>query len=253
MCRCAPSIARPAQQRPHPPGGVVAADLGGVGPQQRRERRHLHGQVHARQRSGRVRFEPGLRGPSGRRLGQRVEGLLAARGVTVGLLLGHRGLAEQVHGRGYALVPQAPQNRQRRAWRLPDDEAVGHVLDAARRGGAERAPAGLRVPRAQRRRERRRPSLHLVEVLGQVAGEVVQRPAGGGHVDEPEEGGAQLLVLGGEPHGSLVECPDGMPCRRGKRVVEAAPDGLHLLLGHDSILTALSQTLSIISADRPKE
>ena len=43
-------LARADEQRPHAPGRVVAAKVGRLRPQQRAQRRHLHGQVHARQR-----------------------------------------------------------------------------------------------------------------------------------------------------------------------------------------------------------
>ena len=41
----------------------------------------------------------------------------------------------------------------------------------------------------------------LGQIAAKVLGEVVERAAGGGHVDEPEERRAQLLVVGGELRG----------------------------------------------------
>ena len=66
------------------------------------------------------------------------------------------------------------------------------------------------------------------EVLAEVAGEVVERPARGRHVDEPEERRAQLGVARGQLHRALVDGLERVPRARGKRVRELAPDALDI-------------------------
>ena len=201
-----------AQQRAQPRGGVVAAHLRRLGPHQRRERGHLHRQVHARDRAGGVALEQRPLGPARRRPGQRAKGLVAARGVAVGLLLaGHGGLAEQVERGADAVAPLALDHAKRRARRLADDEAVGHVPHAGRGRGAERAATRARARHAHGGGQRRRLLLDLLQVADQVPRQVVERAAGRGHVDEAEERGAQLLVAVGELHRLRVERAQRVP------------------------------------------
>ena len=141
------------------------------------------------------------------RAGELRERVLAARRVPVGLGLGDGRLAEQVDRAGHATVPQVSQHAERRRRRLADDEPVRHVLDPGRGGGADRGARGAVVGHPHRRRERRRRVRHLAQELPQVAGEIVERPAGGRDVDEPEQGGLQLLVGRREVHRALVERP----------------------------------------------
>ena len=84
--------------------------------------------------------------------------------------------------------------------RLADDEAVRHVAHARGRRGAERGAARPRARHPHRGLDRRRALVHLLEVAGEVPGEVVERPAGRRHVHEAEQRGAQLGVLRGELH-----------------------------------------------------
>ena len=74
-----PEILRPPQQRPQAIGGVALAALGRVGPQQRGQRGHLHGQVRARQHARRIALELLPRGPGRRRARDRVQRVRAAR------------------------------------------------------------------------------------------------------------------------------------------------------------------------------
>ena len=145
MCRCAPSSRARAQQPAQPVGGVALAALGRVGPQQRRERGDLDGQVRARERAGGVALERRPLGPVARRAGERLERLVAALGVALRLGLGDGRLAEQVDGARDAVLPQLAQRPERGLRALADDEAVRHVLDAGRRGRAERGRGPARV------------------------------------------------------------------------------------------------------------
>ena len=128
-----------------------------------------------------------------------VSASVAARRVPVGLGLGDGRLAEQVDRAGHAAVPQVAQHAERRSRRLADDEPVGHVLDPRRGGGADRGARRAVVGHPHRRGERRRGVGHLAQELAQVTGEVVERPAGGVDVDEPEQRG---LAAPGRPRPS---------------------------------------------------
>ena len=74
-------------------------------------------------------------------------------------------------------------------WRTP---AAAAAPSAAR--------PGLGAGHAHRRLDRRRALVHLLQVVGQVAGEVVERAAGRRHVHEAEQRRAQLGVLRGQLH-----------------------------------------------------
>ena len=82
---------------------------------------------------------------------------------------------------------------------------------------AAAAPSALRPARESAARiaarERRRAVVHLGEVLAEVAREVVERPARGRHVHEPEERGPQLRVARGQLHRALVERLHGWRAR----------------------------------------
>jgi hypothetical protein len=223
-------LAGATQQRPHPARRVVAAQLGGIGMQQRRQGGDLDREVDARNRSQRIRFEPGIARPAAGLVYEGLERLGAAPRVAVGLRLGHGRLTEQVERGSNPRLPELPQRRQRVAGRLADDEAMGHVLDPHRGGRAECSPARLGVGGAHRRRDRWGSLAHLLQVLAQVTGELVERAAGGGDVDEPEKRRAQLAVLARELHRPLVEGTNGVAGRGGQRGVKLATDPLELAL-----------------------
>ena len=61
-----------------------------------------------------------------------------------------------------------------------------------------------------------------------MAGEVVERSARRRDVDQPEEGGAELGVLGGALEGAGVERPDRMARARGERLGQSGADGAQL-------------------------
>ena len=198
-------LARAAQEVAEAHRGVALAELGGVGPQQRGEGRDLDRQVLARDAPGAVGLERRALGELAVDLDEPVERLAAARGVAVGLGARDRRLAEQVDARGDAVLPQLLEHAGGLARRLADDEAVGHVLDARRGGGAERLAPGPRLRHAHRDLQRRRAVVDLVEEAAEVAREVVERAAGGDDVDEAEQGGAQVGVLRGEVHRLVVD------------------------------------------------
>ncbi len=133
MCRCAPSSRARRRSAAQPDRGVALAEVRRVGAQQRRQRRHLHREVHARRRAGAVALEQGARGEGRVDGGEVVECRGAAGGVAVGLGRGDGRLAEQVDGRRDAVLPQAAQNAVRLARRLADDEAVRHARARPRR------------------------------------------------------------------------------------------------------------------------
>ena len=201
---------RAPQQRAQAVGGVALPALGRVRPQQRRQGRHLHRQVRPRQDAGAVALELRLLGPAPRRAHQRLQRVRAAVGVALRLGLGDGRLAEQVDGAGHAVLPQVAQHAERGPRVLADDEPVRHVLHA--RGGRrpQRRTAGLRAPHLHGDADRRGRGLDLAEEAGQVAGEVVEVPAGGHDVHEPEQRGLQLGVLRGEVHRLLVERLEGI-------------------------------------------
>ena len=108
--------------------------------------------------------------------------------------------------------------------RLADDEAVGHVAHACGGGRAQRGAPGLRPAHPHGHLERRWPVRDVVQEPGEVAREVVERAAGGRDVHEPEERGAQLVVLGGEVHRLRVERLERVARRRGERRGEVLAD-----------------------------
>ena len=230
MCRCAPRVARRAQQRSQALGRVEPPEVRSVGAQQRRQRGDLHGQVHARRRSARVGVEQRARIERRVDAGELVERGRAACRVAVGLGRGHRRLAEQVDGRGDAVAPQRAQHAARGVRGLADDEAVRHPLDAGRGRRAERRAPGARGSHAHRDLDRRRRIVDVVEERRQMAREVVERAAGGHDVDEAKQRGAQLLVLGGELHRAVVERAQRSARTLRESGGEAPPDGLDLWL-----------------------
>ena len=164
----------------------------------------------------------------------------AAGGVAVGLGGGDRRLAEQVDRAGHAPTPQAPEHAERAGRGLADDEPVGHVPDAAggrrpERGAAGPVPGSASPPRSGAGLG------HLGQEAGQMAGDVVERPAGGHDVDEPEQRGAQLLVARGELHRPGVERAHGMAGGRGECGGQLGADPADL--GLDRVAVALTRGL----------
>ena len=219
------------EQRSQPPGGILAAALRCIGAQQRSERRDLHRQVRPRDRTARIALEQGPLGPAGRRLRQFVECLPAALRVAVGLGLGYGRLTEQVERRHNAGPPQVAEDRTGRVRRLRDYEPVRHV---PHRGGgrrAERAPPRRAARHPHGHAQRLRLLLDVLQVGAQVAGEVVERAGGGGHVHQAKQGGAQLRVLGRALHRLRVQRAEwmaGAGRKRGRqRAADLAQLGLH--------------------------
>jgi hypothetical protein len=106
---------------------------------------------------------------------------------------------------------------------------------------AERAAPGLRVAHLHGGGDRRRVVVDLPEEAGQVAGEVVERPARGDDVDEPEERGLEVGVGGREVHRLGVERLERVP-RRGRhrgrqRLADAEQLALECLLLHPAAET----------------
>ena len=160
----------------HPLRGVVAAEVRSLQAHQRRQRGDLDGQVHPRNRPHGVALEPRPLGPRRRRPGERLERLVAALRVAVGLRRRHGRLAEQVDGGG---DPVAPQRRSRTARHaaIPDDEPMRHVAHGRGRGRAERGAARRRVAQLDPRPPATSALGDLLQVGDQVGGEVVDRPA----------------------------------------------------------------------------
>ena len=224
MCRWASRSRARRSSAAQAVGGVALAALGRVGAQQRRERGDLDGEVRARERAGGVALQRGPLRPVARGAGERLERLVAALGVALRLGLRDRGLAEQVDGARDAVLPQLAQRAERGLRALADDEAVRHVLDAGGGRGAERGAAGARVAHPHRDGDGRRRRLDLAEEAGQVAREVVERAAGGDDVDEAEQRGLELGVLGRELHRLAVGGLERVAGRRGQRAGEPAAD-----------------------------
>ena len=122
------------------------------------------------------------------------------------------------------MLPQVLEHAGGLARGLADDEAVGHVLDAGRGGGAERLAPGPRLRHAHRDLQRRRAVVDLVEEAAEVAREVVERAAGGDDVDEAEQGRAEVGVLRGEVHRLVVDRLQRVAARPRQRRGEIAPD-----------------------------
>ena len=223
-------LAGAAQEPAEPVGGVALAALGRVGAQEGRERGDLHREVRARQRAVAVALERRALGPRRGRAGDRDQRGVAALRVALRLGLRDGRLAEQVDRARHPVLPQVAQGAERRPGALADDEAVRHVLDARRGGGAERGAARARVAHAHRDGDRRRLLLDLAQEAGEVAREVVERAAGGHDVDEAEQRGLQLGVLRGELHGLLVGGLERVPRRRRERGPEPLADRVQLAL-----------------------
>ena len=86
-------------------------------------------------------------------------------------------------------------------------------------------------------------SLDLAEEAGQVAGEVVERAARRDDVDEAEQRGLQLAVLGGELHRLLVGELERVARRRRHRRRQPLADGEQLLLERALLDHAADDTL----------
>ena len=224
-------LARADEQRPHAPGRVVAADVGRLGPQQRAQRRHLHGQVHARQRPERVaaRAPAGPATPAPPRRASRARPCSAPRS-------GPPRPEVTVASPSRSSETAAPCSHRcrigltRLARRLADDEAVRHVAHPGRGGRPERGSSRAGAGHPHRRLDRGRALVDLLQVLGQMPREVVERAAGRRHVDEAEQRGSQLGVLGGELHRLLVEGTQRIARSRGEGGVDRAPHTLKIPL-----------------------
>ena len=90
-------------------------------------------------------------------------------------------------------------------------------LFSGRRRSAQSRAGGPHIGDTHGRRERRRSLRQLLQVVAQVPGNVVQRPAGREHVDKPEQRRPQLTVLGSQLHGPGIEDLHGVPADRGER------------------------------------
>jgi hypothetical protein len=217
-------VARQLEERPQSSRGVLAAELRGLGPHHRGECRDLHGQVRARQRADRVALEQVAVRERLVRPRELPQGVRAALRVRVGLGLGHRRLAEQVERRGYAFAPHRPQVAGGIGRGVAHDEAVRHVPHAGGRRGAQRGSPRARLAHAHGGPQGRRLLVDRLEVAGQVAGQLIQRPARRGHVHEPEQGRAELRVLGRQLHRLVVERTHRIARARGQTRGDLAPD-----------------------------
>ncbi len=224
MCRCAPS-SRARRSRPRSrsaasrlPRSGASGRSSGVSAETLTDR-FARGSGPAPSRSSARAL-----GPAAAAAAASVSSASSQRRVALCLRLGDGRLAEQVDRARDAVLPQLAQRAERRLRALADDEAVGHVLDAGGRGGAERGAAGPRGAHPHRDRDGRRRGLDLAEEAGQVAREVVQRAAGGDDVDEAEQRGLELGVLGGELHRLLVGDLERVAHARGQRVGESLAD-----------------------------
>ena len=97
-------------------------------------------------------------------------------------------------------------------------------------GRAERRAPGPARAHPHRGADRRRRLPDLAEEAGEVAREVVERAAGRHDVDEAEQRGLQLRVLGGELHRLLVGRLQRVARRARQRGGELAADREQLLL-----------------------
>ncbi len=160
----------------------------------RRERGRFHRDVRARQRAPRVAFEHRATGPGRDPTRQHVDELDQAGAVPVGFAIGDDLLAEEVDGRGFAVVPQARQARERSRRRCAGDELArhaGHAASRHRRGHHRAERHVLRDVDAEVERARDR---HTLEVLVEVADHLVVVAARRQDVDEPEQLRLELRV-----------------------------------------------------------
>ncbi len=101
--------------------------------------------------------------------------------------------------------------------RLADDEAVGHVLHAAAAAAPSAArPALVCAIRIAAASGGGRSGSSSQEAR-QVAGEVIERAAGGDDIDKPKQRGAQLAVARGEVHRACVQRTQRIARAGGKR------------------------------------
>jgi len=94
---------------------------------------------------------------------------------------------------------------------------------------APSAARPARVAHAHGDAEARRRLVDLAQEAREVAGEVLERAAGRHDVDEAEQRGLELGVLGGQIHGLVVERAERVALR-GHRGREAGPDVAQLRL-----------------------
>ena len=217
-------VAGDAQQAAQARLGAGDPALGRGGAQQRREGGDLDAEVDARDRAGGVALEQLARGP-GRRGGRDgAQRVLAALRVGVGLLLGDRRLAEQVDRGGGAGLPEPLDLRERVVRVGADDEALGHLPDAERRGGGDGAPGQAAGRERRAAGGERRGGRGLGEQLAEVAGEVLGRVARGADVDEAEDRGAQLGVVDHRGHHAALDGGAGRAARGRHRGDQGAAD-----------------------------
>ena len=124
--------------------------------------------------------------------------------VRVGLVGGHGRLAEEIDGARDAVLPECAQDAGGVLGRLADDEAMGHVPNAGRGGGAKRGAAEPAAGDAARRATAAGLIVELGQEAGEMGGKVVERPARRHDVDEAEQRRAQLAIACGQLQGSLV-------------------------------------------------
>ncbi len=143
-------------------------------------------------------------------------------------------------------LPKAPELAARLGGGGRRDEPVRHVADPARNCGAQRESPGLGVRRPHCRGERRWRLLDVLREFGEVGGEVVQIPAGRRYIDQPEERGPKLRVLGREPHRALVERRDRPAGGGGKLSDDRGSDLMDL-----SLQVAIARSLVAHTSNLP--
>ena len=255
-CRCAGGRRAPS---PAAAAGACAArrprgpTSGASGRSSGRERRHLHGQVHARERPERVRLERRARGPARRRLGERVERVEAAGRVAVRL-----GLVT-VASPSRSSETAAPCSHS-----LPDRAAARRagVSPTMKRCAMCRTPAAAAAPSAARPAfvpdmriaavDRRRALVHLLQVAGR--GAAPGRRASGRPGSRPRTGTAPRAAPASCEASSiaLVERAQRMTRSRRERSVDRRPTSLQLRLhGEDALLLGVRSAPCRSSSSAP--
>src|SRR5690242_15305365 len=115
------------------------------------------------QRADRIGFEQRLLRPAATRSSEPVEGLEAARGVALCLLLGDGGLTEQIQRAAGPLAPEPREGADRRPRVGREDEAATQPSGPGQADGANKPPAGSAAGRTIRELEARRKIIELAQ------------------------------------------------------------------------------------------
>ena len=184
-------LSGPQEQRPEPRARLLEALPAGQRAEPGGEGRGLDRDVDPGHRPPGVALEDGFGGPGGRRPGQPLEDLADPLGVAVGFGRGQGLLTEQVDGPRLPGPPQLLQPRQGLGGRLPGDELAGHAVDVAPGGGGRQAGPERDLAADAEAQPQGGGRGAPVEVLPEVAHDVVVVTAAGEDVDEAEQLGLE--------------------------------------------------------------